>query len=166
MPTPTVVDPLFKDIAEVIQDHVEGITNSGHVYLRERNQKFYSDIMSVKVKASQLNVWEIVVDGWRTFIPSEGGGMGNLPLRHRRYTFRIRGHLAYRDGTDDNNSTHQFYQMCEDIEKAIVDDPFLDGNLVKPIMEVTVETDYDMYGSIYCHGAEITFEAEVRLNAA
>lgn len=166
MPTPTVEDPQWKDIAEVVQDHLEGITNAGQVHLRERGTKFYTDIMTHKVKAGQLNVWEIVTVGWSGFIPYEGGGAGNLPLRHRRYTFQIIGHLAYRDGTDDNNSSHQFYRMVEEIEEALLNDYYLDGNLIKPITTVTSQIDYAMYGSIYCHECEITFEAEVRLNAA
>lgn len=166
MPTPTVSDPQWKTIAERVQTHLEAITNSGKVFLRERGTKFYSDIMANKVKAGQLNVWEICCGGWTTIIPAAGGGSGNLPLRHRIYKFKIYGHLAYRDGTDDNNSTHQFYQMCEDFEDLIVDDCFLDSNLIVPILTVGVETDWGMYGSIYCHEAEITFDAEVRLNAA
>lgn len=163
MPAPTLVTPEFDPIAQVIKTHLEGITNAGKVYLRRRNPRFWNNIMESQVAAGQLNVWEVFLDGINTRIPVEGGGTGNLPLRQRDYSVVIAGRLAFRDGTDDDNSTNQFHAMIEEIENAILTDYFLTGTLIKPIIRIDTQIgEFEMRNDVMVHNCLMAFTAVVR----
>lgn len=168
MPAPTAVTPEFDTIATKVKEHIEAITNPPKVYLRQRGKHFWDEVMSNQVIASQLNVWEITFENMNTIIPVEGGGTGNLPLRERTYQVMLTGRLAFRDGSDTDNSTLQFNHAIESIENKLITDYFLKGGtdtatLLKPIIRVDARVnDFIMYGSVLVHFCEMVFMAKVR----
>lgn len=141
---------------------VEAVAETGNVYDKLRQTRFWDDFINRNIAAGRVNIWEITrVQRRRELI-----GVSNLNVWHVRHMVVIRGQLGVNDKKD---SEIDFQKMIDDIDTGFKNDPLLGPtpgteSLILPLEPSEPIIGHRMVNSVLVHFGVFQFEAIERVS--
>lgn len=143
-----------------IRSEMQQVSGIGRIHLRRRHTVFWDKLYERHKKDFRLNNWEIDRPARAQNLSSIQGSAGVEPFFHDLHTVHIRGHMAL---NDEKNTDKIFQKLVDDITLRIQLNNRLTGAVLIPAQLQAPIITHEMFGSIFCHFAQLTYQAEVRV---